>query len=424
MNNLSKVLISLVMLSSLAACDEVNKNETSQEQTEQETPETAVPEDETNPETPEVPEGDLGTPPVADLGDTTTTPEPTPEPEEPAVEKKEYINYVEQHGLYELPVEGATGYASIKLSLFAEANEASAIVTTAAPGQGFTILEELGDYWFVDMAGTKGWIYNPLCIINLADIIPSMIYDNTNTYSSMLKSSGYDIANVTGEALYDGKDFNDRLGKEEYIAGVLYGMAPKVAAAQKAALAEGNTIIMYEAFRPSDTHDVIFDNLSALVNSNADVYAGVIADGFTSNWFLAPSPYNHQRATAMDVGLAKVVSEEMVTTGDYEYKQVTEYEVYPMQTDLHELSSESAIFDTPVTSMSETAWLNVGLHENATEGSILLQGYCADAGLTPLASEWWHFNDLPNTDLAKKHWITGDYSLDDTYSTVPVAPVE
>ena len=38
-------------------------------------------------------------------------------------------------------------------------------------------------------------------MINLPDIIPSIIYDDTNSYSSLFKSSGIDIPNVTGKKL-------------------------------------------------------------------------------------------------------------------------------------------------------------------------------------------------------------------------------
>ena len=38
-------------------------------------------------------------------------------------------------------------------------------------------------------------------------------------------------------------------------------------------------------------------------------------------------------------------------------------------------------------------WRSVPEAESMTQGSRLLQKFCTGAGLTPLASEWWHFND-------------------------------
>ncbi len=87
-------------------------------------------------------------------------------------------------------------------------------------------------------------------MVNLPDLIPSIQYNITNNTKSLFTSSGHTIPNVTGQVLYESRDMNDRLGKEEYIVPVLYSMAGKIMNAQKAALADGNTLVIYEGFRP------------------------------------------------------------------------------------------------------------------------------------------------------------------------------
>jgi D-alanyl-D-alanine dipeptidase len=47
-----------------------------------------------------------------------------------------------------------------------------------------------------------------------------------------------------------------------------------------------------------------------------------------------------------------------------------------------------------------------------------LQKYCTDAGLTPLASEWWHFNDLYTRQLVTNTG-TGDFVLTECLSIPP-----
>jgi D-alanyl-D-alanine dipeptidase len=322
-------------------------------------------------------------------------------------------------GMWELPIEGASGYAAIELILYGSGDKGP--IGKLSAGQGFTVLRESEEWWYIQTEEMPGWVMHKYCLINLPDIIPSIVYNNTNTYSSLLKSSGKDIPGVTGTALYQAKDFSNRLSKEEYIVPTMYGMATKIYAAQQSALADGNTLVIYEAFRPADAHQKVYDNLKKLVGSDPEVWAGVTGNTFTMGWFLAPAPYNHQRGTAIDVSLAKIGKKEQKNAGDYEYIEIAEYVEYPMQSAIHELSKASAIFTTTVAAHSETAWKSATPSGNITEGSLLLQKYCTDAGLTPLASEWWHFNDIRQTDVSVAMENTGRYSIESSFSAPPTA---
>jgi D-alanyl-D-alanine dipeptidase len=320
-------------------------------------------------------------------------------------------------GAWELPIEGASGYSAIKQDLYGSGDTGTVGVLEA--GQGFTVLQEAGQWWYVAAEKPLGWVMHKFCLVNLPDILPSIVYNNTNTYSSMLKTSGKDIPGVTGTALYEAKDFNERLNMEQYIVPAMYGMAPKIFAAQKLALAEGNTLVIYEAFRPAGAHQKVYDSLSRLVATDRAVWAGVTGNSFTMGWFLAPAPYNHQRGTAIDASLAKVLKTEKANAGDYEYLRVASYAEYPMQTAMHELSKASAVFTATVGSHSETAWKKAIPAANVTEGGFLLQRYCASAGLVPLASEWWHFNDIPQTNASTAMRNTGNYSIGASHSEPP-----
>ncbi len=362
--------------------------------------------------------------PQSSMNEPTQEPEPSlpPQPEEPPIVNTDgYIDNIASGELFELPIEGATGYAAVDIGVYAQSNTESSPVAYIMAGTGFTILKEEGEMWYVSSEKNEGWVLSAHCMINLPDIIPSIIYDNTNTYSSRLKSSGVDIPNVTGQALYEMADYNDRLGREEFIMPVLYGMAPKIAAAQKAALAQGDTLIIYEAFRPSMAHNVVYENFLELFEENEEVQNGILLQSFTANFFLAPAPYTHQRGTAIDASLAKVNQTTREVCGEYVYTAVSDYTEYEMQTELHELSVASAVFSYPVLSNSQTAWEEATLMESVTEGSILLQKYCTDAGMTPLASEWWHFNDLPSTELAVEIASMGYYWINASHSKPPVA---
>lgn len=53
-----------------------------------------------------------------------------------------------------------------------------------------------------------------------------------------------------------------------------------------------------------------------------------------------------------------------------------------------------------------------------TEGAKLLQKYCTSAGLSPLCSEWWHFNSL-NAKANTGNAGSGRFSIDCNMSVAP-----
>jgi len=105
--------------------------------------------------------------------------------------------------------------------------------------------------------------------------------------------------------------------------------------------------------------------------------------------------------------------------GDYITLNVSEYVEYDMQTPMHELSVDSVIYTSPFSSSSQTAWLEHDLVDEMTEGSIRLQGYAKEAGLTPIASEWWHFNDLDAVEDLGEDAGIGDFHLTETLNSQP-----
>lgn len=105
--------------------------------------------------------------------------------------------------------------------------------------------------------------------------------------------------------------------------------------------------------------------------------------------------------------------------GPYLTKKVVQFEEYIMPTPIHELSMASATFTGPVNALSKTAWQNAFLTDSMNDSSIALQRYCTIAGLTPLASEWWHFNDIDAMNEIVNKSSDGNYLLSDIYSEAP-----
>ena len=350
-----------------------------------------------------------------------TSEEAIPVEDDTALVQPEEPEPLVYEGDLELPINGATGYASVLMDLKATADAGSETILALEAGTAFEVVEEVGDWWYVQTATESGWVQHLYCFINLPDVIPSIIYDNTNTYASKFVSSGKAIPGITGVALYDGKAYNMRLSKVSDIVPVLYSMSKKIYLAQQAALAEGNTLVIYEGYRPYSVQQMTVAALTNLAAADPEVLAGINTQPWDTNWFIATSVSNHQMGYAIDVTLAKITEQQEIVIGDYAATAITGYTEYTMPTTIHELSMASATFTGPVKSSSPTAWVQATLADTMNETAILLQRYSTDAGLTPLASEWWHFNDLDARFATEENSSKGEYLLDATMSEAPEA---
>lgn len=296
---------------------------------------------------------------------------------------------------FELPLEGATGFVgAASLALYASASDASSVLRTLGVGDMFYIRQESGQYWQVCILdGTIGWVRSNYCMINLPDVLPSVIYEDPNAVASVFVTCGERIEGITDFKLYDGLYYNPRLGRDEFVMPINYNMAKKVAAIQKTALAAGDCLKIIETFRPYGVQMQVRDAVYAKARANKAIMSALNEGSWNIGWFIATSLSNHQRGVAMDTTLVHVTDTTEQSIAGCPFVRVTGDE-YEMPSVMHELSSLAACFTKPVNSSSKTAWRSATAASGMTEGAFLLQKYCTDADLTPLASEWWHFNDL------------------------------
>jgi D-alanyl-D-alanine dipeptidase len=331
-----------------------------------------------------------------------------------SIEPINYDDYDYYDGDLELPVNGATGYASVDIGVMNSGGERIAVLKA---GAAFLILREDLEWWLISVDGIEGWVRHNLCMINLPDVIPSIIYDNTNAYGSVCFSSGEFIPGLTGEALYsysdrrDGKAYNSRFENHEYIIPVLYSMSKRIWNAQKFALANGDTLIIYEGYRPYSAQKKAVAALQSLANENSYVRTGLSAPPWSMGWFVATGISNHQRGYAVDLSLGQTVAIEDAISGDYKHRSVTLFQYYQMPTQIGELSVSSVAHVSP-----NSSELSEGMKNNIYAQN--LRKYCTDAGLTPLASEWWHFND-EHTRRAITNLSDGNYEVKECLSVPP-----
>ena len=332
------------------------------------------------------------------------------------------IVYHEHGGHLELPVNGATGWAATSLPLREGPGAAYTLVVNLSPGQGFTIISGSGDWWNVRLPdGVTGWVNNRGCFINLPDVLPSIIYSITNASGSFFRSSGFEIPGITGEVLYYARSYNPRLGREEYIVPAMYLMAQALFVAQQAALVNGETIIVYEVFRPRSAQRAVVSGMQGLMNTNPRVRNYIETPPWHLGWFISTGLSNHQRGSSIDASLGRVRSWELRQTGDFIFTHITGFVEYMTPTDMHELSPMASIVDTPI-NISTTQILRdtVPMRYSVTSGVVSMQNYFAQAGLTPLASEWWHFDHTPSRNAAASMNILGEFYTETIYSVPPV----
>ncbi len=286
------------------------------------------------------------------------------------------------------------------------------VVARWEPGTAFRIIRERGSWWQVTRGGVSGWIEHRYCMINLPDVIPSILYRDTNSVSSIFVSSGKDIPGVTGEAFYDSMGDNPRLGRRQYRMPMLYASARDLCAAQHRALAQGNCLQICQTFRPYETQRAVVSGLSALAEADPEVKAGISTPPWSMTWFIATGTSNHQKGYAVDVTLVQVTDASLHRCGGYPYLHVDRFTPYEMPTPIHELSQASASTVSPSSSRLTPAM-------EACPPALALREYFTACGFSPLASEWWHFNSRTARNATADRPSSGKYFITECLSVVP-----
>ena len=245
-----------------------------------------------------------------------------------------------------------------------------------------------------DATFSEAWVNARRLLINLPDICPDIKYDIKNAYSSVFKigseSRGavVNIDGLTGEQLYtydnydgqvDGKVYNSKLGREEFVCPIIYPFAEEVAQAQKKALEHGYVLKIYDGYRPQNVCNSFWDLTYNAVNLSQEASNLINRDGWSLGWFVANPSYggssDHARGTAIDVTLVKD-GEEISTASD-----------------MHDLSTNSVKVTSPTNNYDVYPEINC-TDETKSLHTIMV----SESGMGGLPSEWWHYN-TKNTEF-------------------------
>ena len=325
------------------------------------------------------------------------------------------IQYAGSKSDFELPIVGATGWATKDMA-------------GLSIGTAFTIVEETSDGgWKVKTKSGEATISASdakLCMINLVDVVPSIGVDLVNANKAIYKSSGKSLDGVTGQKLYtSGKLPNNRFGGESmYLVPLNYQTAMDVAKAQKAALAAGKTLVVFDAYRPREVQDKVSNALQDLYNSDAAVKKAIDKDengtSWGTSWFISiPNDAqnkrsNHQRGVSVDICLATVNDKKSVNVGDMSVDIPVSWTLGDTPSAMHELSAAGTATTKPDYSCKT---LTEGVKATSAKQ---LNEIMTGAGMSLLPSEWWHFDGSNKNDPNVRN-LKGTFQVSDCLSTAP-----
>lgn len=276
---------------------------------------------------------------------------------------------------FEKPVAGSTGFAPQNLQVTLSDGSKG----TLKAGTAFTIVSEEGANWKFKTSekngSMEGTVASAKCMINLPDVVPSIEYKILNASSAEYAVGDLELPGVTGQNLYGNIKLNNpRLGRSEYLVPIAYGTAKKWAQVQSALKSElGDGLIFYDGYRPFAVQTKVKQAVDAVENKAG--YKELLTDsnGWSKGWFISQHTSDHQRGIAADVGLVSAENS--------------------MPSHIHDLSINGVVYTSPISNPTRADDAKIKTSVKNNTGAMRLHNVCMNAGLVPLASEWWHFND-------------------------------
>lgn len=269
-----------------------------------------------------------------------------------------------REGIADKTLAGKEGVAMHTRNIYDNVNVKSAKITgTATPGKKFKILGESADLWAIEYDGKCGWVASDYMAINAVGYLPNTQFNITNASSSIYKTSGQNIAGLTGKRLYDNSQYNNSW------VPITYSFAKKLKIAAENAARGGDTLVIMDAYRPYQVSQLASKQVTAAYkNGSAAIKNNLKSGSWDIGWFISGGVSTHNTGCAVDITLRGK----------------------SMPTAMHELSISAVKYKTP--SLKTSANFSTGMANSS--GAKALHNYMMSAGgISDLASEWWHYQD-------------------------------
>jgi D-alanyl-D-alanine dipeptidase len=207
----------------------------------------------------------------------------------------------------------------------------------------------------------------------------STTYNKTNA-NTKYKSSYSTLPKITNKKLYtydrfdgknDGKVYSKKLGKNIFVAPVLWKFAKQIGYAECVAQRNGYDLKIYDTYRPQDICDDFYAAAVTATKSGAGnslVTRTIAGRTWGLGWFVANSnrtTSDHARGIAVDLTLVRKDNNKEITT----------------QSNMHDLSCNSI--------KTVSGWDNT--YTNVLN-KIMTVSNSKKSTMDTLVSEWWHYN--------------------------------
>ncbi len=282
-----------------------------------------------------------------------------------------------------------------ELDVYSDVSKQS-VIGTAPACQMYCVLDEEPENTLFRIRlseGVYGYIDSSYCLINLPEYIGDLCaYDITNSYSSLFAIHEFEIPGLTGKTIKGYEHI--RLADGSFLVPFLYPCAHKLITAAKQALDAGYRIRIYDAYRPQESTNYIYNTAMSILDNRlpSNTYSGTAVylpsvpeskegeaprnylvyrdlieqNGWDIGAFLAPGWSRHNMGVALDMTFEDAVSGEVINA----------------QTNMHDLSAYSTIYSNNAASSAIYAVMEAN-------------------GLHNIVSEWWHFQDNEAMDELK-----------------------
>ncbi len=321
---------------------------------------------------------------------TPTEPEET-DPEEPEEPEEEVAC---EGDISTTALKGMHGTAMGSVAIYSDSTK-SQVIGTTTPGVIFDISGEKGNLWNIKYNGECGWVEDTKMAINLKDYFrgkSGISINITNASSSIMKVNGVDIPGVTGKDLYSSEFDN--------FVPLTYSFAQDLAKAANAAASAGDTIVVYEAYRPGGISGKVYSGVTSLVSS------GTIKEATSDSQCKSSSKGTYYNCSYDDTypnfnGVywqrATFINNSNNSLHNYGCAVDVSLSGYnDMPSAMHDLSANAVKFGGMRNStaynwgQANNKWFNSKFEKS--NGATRLRNYMyGAAGMKEITSEWWHY---------------------------------
>lgn len=164
-----------------------------------------------------------------------------------------------------------------EMTLYAPDTMADTGVQTEAL-KAYRVLEEKDGSFLVEEGGTQGYIDSNYCLINLSDYLGELCsYDIVNSYSALYMMHGFEIPEITDTVIWGYEEI--LLSDGEYLVPYLYPCCEKLIIAAKAALEDGYRLKIYDAYRPHEATEELYQTAERILDDPLPVTITVSGEG-------------------------------------------------------------------------------------------------------------------------------------------------